>query len=47
MKFYKDSTTGKWILGTREGIPAGTCLYNYDSATELIVIEYASDRNVD
>ena len=46
MKFYKDSTTGKWILGTREGIPAGTCLYNYDSATELIVIEYASDRTI-
>lgn len=46
MKFYKDSTTGKWMLGTREGIPAGTCLYNYDSATELIVIEYASDRTI-
>ena len=46
MKFYKDSATGKWMLGTREGIPAGTCLYNYDSATELIAIEYASDRTI-
>ena len=38
MKFYLDTTTGKWVIGSLTGVPAGTCTEETDPVTGKITI---------